>query len=140
LLWVAVKNVRATVFCPQSGGKARSWQTLARRQLFGSADPSRERPTMQTAIDFILTLLMRLVGAVMAVIGIVEHGLRQVLEQAGVHGELQSAILVVAAIVVIVAALRLLGGVFGFLITILLLLMILNVLMPGLHLPNSAHI
>jgi hypothetical protein len=95
---------------------------------------------MQTAIDFILTLLMRLVGAVMAVIGIVEHGLRQVLEQAGVHGELQSAILVVAAIVVIVAALRLLGGVFGFLITILLLLMILNVLMPGLHLPNSAHI
>lgn len=95
---------------------------------------------MDSAINFIVTLLLRLVGAVMAVIGIVERGLRQVLEQAGVHGELQSAILVVAAILVIVAALRLLGGVFGFLITILLLLMILNVLMPGLHLPSSAHI
>lgn len=95
---------------------------------------------MDSAINFIVTLLLRLVGAVMAVIGIVEHGLRQVLEQAGVHGELQSAILVVAAILVIVAALRLLGGVFGFLLTILLLLMILNVLMPGLHLPSTAHI
>ncbi|HTH99660.1 MAG TPA: hypothetical protein VL752_01840 [Acidisoma sp.] len=95
---------------------------------------------MDSAINFIVTLLLRLVGAVMAVIGIVEHGLRQLLEQAGVHGELQSAILVVAAILVIVAALRLLGGVFGFLLTILLLLMILNVLMPGLHLPSTAHI
>lgn len=95
---------------------------------------------MDSAINFVLTLLMRLVGAVMAVIGLVEHGLRQVLAQAGVHGELQSAVLVVAAILVIVAALRLLGGVFGFLITLLLILMILNLLMPGLHLPNSAHI
>jgi len=95
---------------------------------------------MDSAINFIVTLLMRLVGAIMAVIGVVEHGLRQVLEQAGVHGQLQSAVLVVAAIAVIVAALRLLGGVFGFLITLLLLLMIVNLLMPGLHLPSSAHL
>lgn len=95
---------------------------------------------MDSAINFVGTLILRLVGIVMAVIGIVENGLRQMLEQAGVHGELQSAILIIAAIIVIVAALRLLGGVFGFLITILLLLMILNVLMPGLHLPSSAHI
>jgi hypothetical protein len=101
---------------------------------------SGRRFEMDSAINFIVTLLMRLVGAIMAVIGVVEHGLRQVLEQAGVHGQLQSAVLVVAAIAVIVAALRLLGGVFGFLITLLLLLMIVNLLMPGLHLPSSAHL
>lgn len=95
---------------------------------------------MDTAINFVLTLLLRLVGVVMAVIGIVEHALRQMLTQAGVQGQTQSAILVVAAILVIVAALRLLGGVFGFLITLLLILMIINVLMPGFHLPGSAHI
>lgn len=120
-------------------GKSRD---MASYRLLASKTPfSGERDrAMDSAINFIVTLLLRLVGAVMAVIGIVEHGLRQVLDQAGVHGELQSAILVVAAIVVIVAALRLLGGVFGFLITILLVLMILNLLMPGLHLPSSAHI
>jgi len=95
---------------------------------------------MDRAINLVETLLLRLIGAVMAVIGIVEHGLRRLLGQAGVHGELQSAVLVVAAILVIVAALRLLGGVFGFLITLLLILMIITLLMPGLHLPNSVHI
>jgi hypothetical protein len=76
----------------------------------------------------------------MAVILVIENGLRHLLEQAGVVGQVQSAVLVIAAVLVIIAALRLLGGVFGFLITLLLILMILNLLMPGFHVPTSAHI
>ena len=94
---------------------------------------------MTSAINFIETLILRLVAAVMAVIGVVEDALRRLLVEAGIRGELQSAILVVVAILLIIAAIRLLGGVFGFLITILLLLLILNVLMPGLHIPATAH-
>ncbi|MBW4021575.1 MAG: hypothetical protein HIU92_00315 [Proteobacteria bacterium] len=95
---------------------------------------------MQSAIDFILTLILRLVAAVMAVIGVIEAALRRLLSDAGIHGELQSAILIIAAIMLIIGAVRLLGGVFGFLITVLLILLIVNLLMPGLHFPTTAHI
>ena len=94
---------------------------------------------MNSAIDFVLTLILRLVGVVMAVIILIENALRHLLEQAGIHGQTQSAVLVVAAILVIVGALRLLGGIFGLLITVLLILMILNLLMPGFHVPMTVH-
>jgi hypothetical protein len=95
---------------------------------------------MTSAIDFVLTLILRLAAAVMAVIGVIEAALRRMLVDAGIHGELQSAILIVMAILLIFAAVRLLGGVFGFLITVLLVLLIINLLMPGLHVPMNARI
>ncbi len=95
---------------------------------------------MTSAIDFVLTLILRLVAAVMTVIGVIEAALRRLLVQAGINGELQSAILIVVAILLIIAAVRLLGGVFGLLITILLVLLIVNLLMPGLHIPTTVHI
>ena len=95
---------------------------------------------MTSAIDFVLTLILRLIAAVMAVIGVIEVALRRLLVDAGVNGELQSAVLIVVAIMLIIGALRLLGGVFGFLITVLLVLLIINLLMPGLHIPTTAHV
>jgi hypothetical protein len=95
---------------------------------------------MNSAIDFVLTLILRLVAAVMAVIGVIEVALRRLLVQAGINGELQSAVLIVVAILLIIAAIRLLGGVFGLLITIVLLLLIVNLLMPGFHIPTTAHV
>jgi hypothetical protein len=95
---------------------------------------------MTPAIDFVLTLILRLIAAVMAVIGVIEVALRRMLVSAGINGELQSAILIIAAILLILAALRLLGGVFGLLITVLLVLLIVSLLMPGLHIPTTAHV
>jgi hypothetical protein len=95
---------------------------------------------MNAAIDFVLTLILRLVAAVMAIITVIEVSLRRLLVDAGINGELQSAVLIVVAILLIIGALRLLGGVFGLLITILLLLLIVNLLMPGLHIPTTVHV
>lgn len=95
---------------------------------------------MHSAVNFVLTLILRLVAIVLAVLSAIETGLRHVLASAGIHGELQAGILILAAFVFIIAALRLLGGVFGVLITIFLLLLILNILMPGFHLPASSHV
>jgi hypothetical protein len=95
---------------------------------------------MTSAIDFVLTLILRLVAAVMAVIGVIEVALRRMLVDAGINGQLQSAVLIVVAILLIIGAIRLLGGVFGLLITALLILMIVNLLMPGLHIPTTAHV
>ncbi len=95
---------------------------------------------MNAAVDFVLTLILRLVAAVMAVIGVIEVALRRLLVEAGINGELQSAVMVVVAIMLIIGAIRLLGGVFGLLITVLLILLIVNLLMPGLHIPTTAHV
>ena len=95
---------------------------------------------MHSAIDFVLTLILRLVAAVMTIIGVVEEGLRRLLVHAGINGQLQSAVLIVVAILLIISAIRLLGGVFGLLITVLLILLIVNLLMPGLHIPTTAHV
>jgi hypothetical protein len=95
---------------------------------------------MNSAIDFVLTLILRLVAAVMDVITVIEVALRRLLVDAGINGELQSAVLIVVAILLIIGALRLLGGVLGVLITVLLLLLIVNLLMPGLHIPTTVHI
>lgn len=95
---------------------------------------------MNSAIDFVLTLILRLVAVIMAVIAVVETALRRLLADAGIHGQLQSAILIIAAIALIIGAVRLLGGVFGFLIAVLLALLIVNLLMPGMHFPTSAHL
>ncbi len=92
---------------------------------------------VMSAINFVQTLLLRLVAAIMTVIGVVETFCRRLLIDAGVNGELQAAILVIVAILLIVAALRLLGGVFGLLITVLLVLLVLHVLMPGMHIPGQ---
>ncbi len=43
-------------------------------------------------------------------------------------------------VLLIIAALRLLGGVFGILITILLALLVLHLLMPGLQVPTNIHV
>lgn len=94
---------------------------------------------MDSAINFVLTLILRLIGIVMVVVAVVDEAVRHLLAQAGINGQTQSAVVVIAAVLVIVGALRLLGGVFGFLITLLLILLILNVLMPGIHLPATAH-
>jgi hypothetical protein len=93
-----------------------------------------------SAIDFVLTLLTRLVAAVLTVIGVVEAFCRRLLVDAGVTGQLQAAILVIVAVLLILAALRLLGGVFGLLITVLLILLVIHVLMPGLQIPTQVHL
>jgi hypothetical protein len=93
-----------------------------------------------SAIDFVLTLILRLVAAVLTVIGVAEEAVRRLLIGIGVTGQLQAAVMVIAAIFLIVIALRLLGNVFGVLLTLLLVLLILHVLMPGLQLPHEVHI
>ncbi|WP_284946255.1 hypothetical protein [Acidisoma cladoniae] len=95
---------------------------------------------MNDAIDFVLTLILRLVAAVMTVIGAVDDFFRHLLIQAGINGQLQSAILIIIAVLLMIAALRLLGGVFGVLITILLVLVVLHLLMPGMHIPTEIHV
>ena len=95
---------------------------------------------MISAIDFVLTLLARLVAAVLTVIGVVEEFCRRLLVDAGVTGQLQAAILVIVAVLLILAALRLLGGIFGLLITVLLILLVIHVLMPGLQIPTQVHL
>jgi hypothetical protein len=95
---------------------------------------------MQQAINFVWTLIVGLFALIMGAIATVEVFLRGLLGRAGVDGQLQSVIMIAAAVLLILAALRLFGGIFGVLITLFLILMVVHIMMPGVQVPATTHI
>ena len=87
---------------------------------------------MQHAIDLVLSLIVGLFGLIVAGIAAIEHVLRDALIPMGIGREGQSIILLAVAVILIVGAIRLFGGVFALLISIVLALLILHILLPAL--------
>ena len=87
-----------------------------------------------TAVDQALQTffgwLRLILGAFLAVFGVIESALRGVLVQLGVPGRLQGTIILVVAALFIVLVLRLFGGLFRLLLLVFLLLLMLRVLAP----------
>ena len=87
---------------------------------------------MQHAIDLLLSLIAGLFGLIVAGIAAVEHGLREALAPMGIGAEGQNIILLAVAVLLIVGAIRLFGGIFAILITVVLVLLMLHILLPSL--------
>ena len=95
---------------------------------------------MTQAMNFILSLILRLIGVVMAAIGLIDAFLRTLMTRAGIDPQTQAIVLVIAAIVFIIAALRLFGGILRILIILFLILLLIHVLLPGMHVPAGMHV
>lgn len=95
---------------------------------------------MTNAMNFILSLILRLIGVVMLAIGLIDGFLRDLMTRAGVGAQVQAVVLVIAAVVFIIAALRVFGGVLRVLIILFLILLLIHVLMPGFHVPSDMHV
>ncbi len=93
---------------------------------------------MEQAINFLLALILGLFDLIITGIATVEEFLRGLLTAAGIGGQVQSIVLVVTAVLLILAALRLFGGIFGVLITLVLILLVVRILVPGMHVPSVA--
>ena len=91
---------------------------------------------MEQAINFLLALVLGLFGLIVTAIATIENSLRGLLTEAGISGQVQGIVLVVTAVLIILAALRLFGGIFGVLITILLILLVVHIFVPGMHVPS----
>ncbi|WP_428376947.1 hypothetical protein [Lichenicoccus sp.] len=87
---------------------------------------------MQHAIDLILGLALTLFHLIITAIAVIESVLRDVLAPMGLSHGAENAILLVFAVLLIVAAIRIFGGLFALLLTIVLVLMVLHILLPGL--------
>ena len=87
---------------------------------------------MQHAIDLLLSLITGLFGLIVAGIAAIEHVLRDALMPMGIGRDGQNVILLVVAVVLIVGAIRLFGGIFAILITVVLVLLMLHILLPAL--------
>ena len=87
---------------------------------------------MQHAIDLILGLLSTLFHLIIAAIAIIEGVLRDVLAPMALGHGAENAILLVFAVLLIVAAIRIFGGLFALLLSVVLVLMVLHILLPGL--------
>jgi hypothetical protein len=90
---------------------------------------------VERAINFLLALILGLFGLIITAIAMIEDFLRRMLTEAGVSGQVQSIVLIVTAVLLILAALRLFGGIFGVLITIVLILLVVHILVPGMYVP-----
>ncbi len=95
---------------------------------------------MTQAMDFVLSLILRLIGVVMAAVGLIDAFLRGLMTRAGVGGQVQAVVLGVVAVLFILAALRVFGGVLRVLIIIFLVLLLIHVLMPGFQVPAGMHV
>jgi len=76
----------------------------------------------------VLNLILTIINLVFALFATVEIWLRHLLAQAGIHGQMATALLIVAAIVFFVGAIRLFGGALQVLIVIFLILFAVQVL------------
>lgn len=87
---------------------------------------------MQHATDIVTGLILTLFDLIVAGIAAIEGALRHVLIQIGISHEGQTLVLLALALVLIVAAIRVFGGIFAVLICVVLVLLMLDVLFPGL--------
>ncbi len=89
---------------------------------------------MQHAIDLVLNLILTLFHLIVAAIAAVEAVLRDALAPTGIGTTGENIVLLVVAAALIIGAVRLFGGIFALLISIVLILLILHILVPGLRL------
>ncbi len=82
------------------------------------------------ALDTLTGWFRALLGAFMAIFGVIEGFLRELLVQIGVPGRLHGTIILLVAVLFIVAVVRLFGGLFRILLTVFLILLIVHVLAP----------
>jgi len=87
---------------------------------------------MQAAINFIIALILGLFDAIMAFIGLIDFHLSDAMTREGIGDQLQSVILLVVTVFLVLLALRLVGGLFGWLVLILLSLLLLHHLIPAM--------
>lgn len=87
---------------------------------------------MQQAIDLVTSLILGLFHLIVLGIASVEGVLRGALIPMGVGPIGQNVLLVLVALVLIIGAIRLFGGIFAILITIVLVLLMLHILLPAL--------
>jgi hypothetical protein len=87
---------------------------------------------MQAAINFILALILTLFSAVMSFIGLIDSVLTDWMTREGLDPHLQLVIILVVTVLLVVGALRLVGGLFGWLLLILLSLLLLHHVIPSM--------
>ena len=82
------------------------------------------------ALDTVTSWLRALLGLFLGLFGVLDVSLRHALGLAGVPGDAQAVIILLAAVVFVAAVLRLFGGVLRILLLVFLLLLVLHVLLP----------
>ena len=92
---------------------------------------------MTQAINFVVFIIMTLAGLVMAFIDFIDGVLAALMTSAGIPPNVQSILLVVAAVGMVIIAIRALGGFFAALIIVLLLLLLVHKVFPGMEVPHG---
>jgi hypothetical protein len=85
------------------------------------------------AVNSLLHLFAQLADIVLGALTAIEAWLRGALQQAGIAGPLQTAILVAVAVILLIAVLRAFGGVLRVLLMLFLILLAAHAVLPAIH-------
>ena len=83
------------------------------------------------ALATVETWLAAILAFFVGIFAVIEQALRQVLDQAGVPGNVQGIVILVVMVLFIIAVLRFFGGFFRILLLLFLILLVLHILLPG---------
>ena len=91
---------------------------------------------MNSAVQYFVTGVLALCGMVMRFLGNIDDALGTVMTSVGVDPHWQFLIMLVVTVMLVVLALRLVGGLFGWVLLLLLVLLMLHRVVPGIAAPG----
>ena len=89
--------------------------------------------TVHQIVNAFLNLVLGLLDLVLHGLALLEVWLRGQLTALGVSAQIQPVILIAVAVIFLLAALRVMGGVIRLIVLIFLILLIIQILVPGWH-------
>jgi hypothetical protein len=92
---------------------------------------------LNNAVQYFVTCVLALCDMVMRFLGNIDAALDVVMTSAGIDAHWQFLIMLVVTVILVVLALRLVGGLLGWVVLILLVLLLLHRVVPGIASPGT---
>lgn len=92
---------------------------------------------MNDAVQYFVTSVLALCDMVMRFLGTIDAALGEVMTSVGIDAHWQFLIMLVVTVILVVLALRLVGGLLGWMVLILLVMLLLHRVVPGIASPGT---
>jgi hypothetical protein len=92
---------------------------------------------LNNAVQYFVSGVLALCDMVMRFLGNIDAALGAVMTSVGIHAHWQFLIMLVVTVILVVLALRLVGGLLGWMVLLLLVLLLLHRVVPGIASPGT---
>jgi hypothetical protein len=91
---------------------------------------------LNNTVQYFITGVLALCDMVMRFLGIIDDALGGIMASAGIDPHLQLLIMLIVTVMLVMLALRLVGGLLGWVVLLLLVMLLLHRIVPGMASPG----